>query len=274
MKTPNHSQFKSNYEKHCHHLKLKGLQPGTIDAYARAIRRIGDYFDGQIDHLTHDQLLHYFSNLLDSHSWSTVKLNLYGLKFYYQHVLNKPWIDIHLIKPPRVSRIPQILSLEEARQLFATTRKLRYRVFFFTVYSMGLRLGEGQRLETGDIDAERKRVLIRKGKGNKDRFVPLPDNTLHVLRAFWRIHRHPRLIFPNLRKLSDDITHVNEPLARSGIQAAMRGVIQDMGLKKTLHYTACVTVMPPIYWKPVSICWKYSVFSGMLAYSQLRNIRI
>jgi hypothetical protein len=77
------------------------LQPKTIEAYARAIRRVGNYFDTPIDRLTLDQLLEYFNDLLDSHSWSAVKLDLYGLKFFYPHVLKKTWEDIPLIKPPK-----------------------------------------------------------------------------------------------------------------------------------------------------------------------------
>lgn len=71
------------------------------------------------------------------------------------HVLKKTWVDIPLIKPPKVRRIPDIVTIDEAIQLFVTTRKLSYRVLFFTLYSMGLRLGEGLRLQTGDIDAAR-----------------------------------------------------------------------------------------------------------------------
>ena len=70
--------FCSRYRSHWQHLKLKGLQPKTIDAYARTIRRMGDYFDHQIDNLSAAQLTDYFSDLIASHSWSAVKLDLYG----------------------------------------------------------------------------------------------------------------------------------------------------------------------------------------------------
>ncbi len=85
------SHFDQQYQTHLKHLKLKGLQPKTIDAYSRAIRRVGARFDHRIDSLTEPQLTDYFTELVASHSWSTVKLDLYGLKFYYQHVLRKPW---------------------------------------------------------------------------------------------------------------------------------------------------------------------------------------
>ena len=95
------ADFKRRYESHLKHLRLKGLQPKTIEAYARAIRRIGAYFNHQIDDLSEPQLTDYFTDLLESHSWSAVKLDLYGLKFYYTHVLHKPWVSLTLIKPPK-----------------------------------------------------------------------------------------------------------------------------------------------------------------------------
>ena len=79
-----------------------------------------------------------------------------------------------------------------------STQTLSYRVFFFTLYSLGLRLGEGLRLTVAAIDAARRRVHIRAAKGNKDRLVPLPDTTLELLRRFWRVHRPPgAALFPN-----------------------------------------------------------------------------
>jgi len=89
--TLSEADFNQQYQTHLKHLKLKGLQPKTIDAYSRTMRRIGAYFDYQISDLSEPQLTDYFSDLLESHSWSSVKLDLYGLKFFYTYVLNKPW---------------------------------------------------------------------------------------------------------------------------------------------------------------------------------------
>ena len=101
MKASGKTDFDLAYQSQLKHLKLKGLQPKTIDAYSRAIRRIGERFDHQIDSLSEQQLTDYFSELVASHSWSTVKLDLYGLKFYYEYVLRKPWVAPGLVKPPR-----------------------------------------------------------------------------------------------------------------------------------------------------------------------------
>jgi len=229
---PDDPQFNQYYQKHLKYLKLKGLRPKTIDAYSRAIRRIGNYFHCRIDNLSSDQLLDYFNDLLDSHSWSAVKLDLYGLKFFYTNVLNKPWDDIPLVKPPKTTRIPDILSVNQVNQLLAATNRLSYKVFFFTIYSMGLRLGEGIRLTVGDIDSVNMRVHIRDAKGNKDRLVPLPENTLRVLRNFRTVHRHPHFIFPNRKRGLKNARLVDLPLERGGIQTAMKAVLQQIGIKK------------------------------------------
>ena len=240
------AQFDAQYQAHLKHLKLKGLQPKTIDAYARAIRRIGARFDHRIDALTEGQLTDYFTELIGSHSWSAVKLDLYGLKFFYTHVLKQTWVAPGLIKPPKVSRLPDIVTVAEMQQTLAATRVLSYRVFFFTLYSLGLRLGEGLRLTVGDIDAVRQRVHVRDAKGNRDRFVPLPTATHAYLRQFWATHRNPVLLFPNRQRGLAGAGVATTPLDRGGVQTTLHQVIHDCGLKKRSLRTACATAMPPI----------------------------
>ena len=232
--------FELHYQSHLKHLVLKGLQPKTIDAYARAVRRVGARFDHQIEALTVAQLTDYFSELVQSHSWSSVKLDLYGLKFFYEHVLRTSWVAPGLIKPPKSQRLPDVLSVEQARRIFAATRVLSYRVFFFTLYSLGLRL------QLGDIDATAARVHIRDAKGNKDRFVPLPQATLQLLRRFWLTHRNPVLLFPNRHGGLKGAASAKTPLDRGGVQLTLQQVVQACGLKKRSPRTAFATAMPRI----------------------------
>jgi len=244
MSSPFVPHFNQQYETHLKHLRLKGLQPKTIEAYSRAIRRIGAYFDHQINDLSEAQLINYFTDLLDSHSWSAVKLDLYGLKFYYAHVLHKPWVNVDLIKPPKAQRLPDILTVEEIQRLVLATHTLSYRVFYFTVYSLGLRLGEGLRLQVGDIDAARQRVHIRDSKGNKDRLVPLPEVTLGLLRRFWQVHHNPVLLFPNRHGGLKGASCATSPLDRGGVQTTVHKVVEACGIKKRLPRIPCVTPMP------------------------------
>ena len=246
MTSPSAAEFDRLYQSHLKHLKLKGLQPKTIEAYARAIRRVGDYFGHRIEALTEAQLTDYFTDLLASHSWSAVKLDLYGLKFFYTYVLRQPWVAPNLIKPPKAQRLPDILTVAEVQRLFQATQVVSYRVFFFTLYSLGLRLGEGLRLQVGDIDAQRSRVHIRDAKGNKDRLVPLPEATLALLRRFWPLHRNPALLFPNRHGGLKAAAHATTPLDRGGVPVTLRKVALQCGLKKRSARTVFATAMPLI----------------------------
>ena len=237
--------FAQQYQLHLKHLKLKGLQPKTIDAYARGMRRMGEYFGYRVDDLSQDQLVEYFTDLLDSHSWSGVKLDLYGWKFFNEHVLGRPWQMPGFIRPPKVSRLPDILSVAQAQALFAATRVLSYRVFFFTLYSLGLRLGEGLALTVADIDATRMRVHVRDAKGNRDRLVPLPAATLGALRNHWQVHRHPQLLFPSRSGGIQAARTATRALDRAGVQRALHQVAEHCGLKKTSPPTVCATAMRP-----------------------------
>lgn len=97
---------------------------------------------------------------------------------------------------------------------------------------MGLRLSEGLALEVGDIDPVRMRVHIRDAKGNKDRLVPLPANTLKVLRLFWAVHKHPKFLFPSRKRGLKNAHLATIAMDRGGVQVAMRAVVSQVKLKK------------------------------------------
>jgi integrase len=143
------------------------------------------------------------------------------------------------------------MTIEQANQLFLATNKLSYRVFFFTIYSLGLRLGEGIKLTVGDIDSANMRVHIRDAKGNKDRLVPLPEKTLYVLKNFWKLHKHPSFLFPNRKRGLKNAHLVDSPLDRGGIQTAIKAVVEQIGLKKKSHAIPYAIATQHIYWKQV-----------------------
>ena len=226
MNTQQQLHFNALYQQHLNNLTLQGKRPATIDAYSRAIRRISIYFDCLPNNLTLQQLKTYFVALIDSHSWSTVKLDRNGLQFFYRHTLNKQWEWLDIVKPPQIKRLPDILTPEEVGLLITRTRQLRYKYFFYTLYCLGLRLGEGLRLTINDIDSAQHQVHVRNAKGGKDRLVPLPDKSLYILRLYWSSHRHPKLIFPGIG--------TDAPMDKGGVQKAMKQVCRDCGIHKSI----------------------------------------
>jgi integrase/recombinase XerD len=246
MTTPIETTFNQDYQIFEKHLKLKGLEESTIDGYSRGLRRLSQYFDFHIYDLTEKQMVDYFVDLLITHSHRSLKLDYYGLKFFYRHVLKKQWDCGDLIKSPRVQKIPNILTVEQVSNLVNSTRVACYRVFYFTVYSLGLRISEGVSLAVGDIDSDRMRVHIRKGKGRKDRFVPLPQVTLDVLRRFWAIHRDPDLLFPSRNGGLECSRTTKKTLDKASLSKTLGIVAKDCGVKKRSPCTAFDIAMQPI----------------------------
>ncbi len=245
MKASEQSRYNSLYHQHLRALKLQGMSVKTIDAYARALRRVAEYFNRCPDHLSTEQLACYFSDLVDSHSWSTVKVDRNGLQFFYKHVLKRDWTWVEIIKPPKIQSLPDILTLEEIGRLISAARKLRYRVFLLTTYSLGLRLSESLALQVGDIDGGRKQVHVRRGKGCKDRLVPLPDFTHRALRCLWSRHRNPLWLFPNSVGSPERIAQASGHMDRGGAQAAMKAVVKSCGIKKKSRSIHCATATLP-----------------------------
>jgi len=80
-------------------------------------------------------------------------------------------------------------------------------------------------------------VHVHRGKGAKDRYVPLPPRTLMVLRRYWATHRHSVWLFPAIGRGHQPASSATEPMARSSVHGAMKRVVRDLGIKKkvTIH---------------------------------------
>ncbi|PSU38936.1 tyrosine-type recombinase/integrase [Photobacterium phosphoreum] len=226
----NEQQQRSDYlyEQHVTHLTLQGKRPATIDRYSSALRRITHHLDKSPDTLTTDDLKRYFAQLIKTHSWSTVRIDRNGLQFFFKHVLQRDWEWLNIVKPPQIKTLPDILTPAEVSHLINSTKQLRYQVFFLTLYSLGLRLGEGLDLAVGDIDSHRMLVHIRNGKGGKDRFIPIPRRTLYALRYYWQTHKNSRYLFPSQFNVNHTV------MDRGGIQKAMKAVIKSCEINKSI----------------------------------------
>ncbi len=225
------TKFDLLYQQHVNALSRQGKADNTIDAYSRAIRRITEFYDICPDRLNQEHLKEYFSSLVKTHSWSTVKVDRNGLQFFYKHILNKDWKWVDIVKPPQKKVLPDILTLKEIERLINGTRELRYQTFILVAFSMGLRIHETLNLKVGDIDAERMKIHIRQGKGRKDRFVTLPDQALRALRRYWCSHKNPSLLFP-AGKTPEDRRSAKQIMDRGGLQKSFKVIVKDCGISK------------------------------------------
>jgi integrase/recombinase XerD len=214
-------------------MQLHGFSERTQDSYLRAVRQLAAYFNKSPDQISEEDLRQYFLYLknVKQASRSTITLALCGIKFFYERTLQRQWATLALVRPQREKKLPVVLSVDEVRQILARVRRWRYRVCLSTIYACGLRLQEGLHLQISHIDGGRQLVHVCHGKGGKDRYVPLPQPILEMLRQYWGTHRDPVWIFPSTHQT------VKGPMDASGLQRAFHGALVDSGVQKpaTVH---------------------------------------
>jgi site-specific recombinase XerD len=179
-------------------LQLAGMSERTQQMYVRAVRQLAEHYKKSPDKITEDELRRYFLHIKNVKKWSRagITIALCGIKFFYEKTLKCRWPIFDVVRPHAEKKLPVILSPEEVRLILSKVRLPRYRICLQTLYSCGLRLREGTELQVGHIDGRRMVIHLRRGKGNKDRYVPLPQTTLERLREYWKTHRNPTWIFP------------------------------------------------------------------------------
>ena len=205
-------------------LQLRGYSERTQEMYVRAVRQLAEHYHTSPDQITEEQLRDYFLYNKNVRRWSRTAstIAICGIKFFFTYTLQKDWTTFKLVRPPKEKTLPSILSRKEVRRIFKQIRFDRHRFCLMAIYSLGLRLQEGTHLQISDIDSDRMFVHIHKGKGNKDRYVPLPKRTLELLREFWKTHRNPVLLFPAPGRGGISMATTDKPIPKSSIQIAFR----------------------------------------------------
>jgi integrase/recombinase XerD len=218
-------------------LQLAGLGERTQEAYLRAVRQLAAHFKTPPDQLTEAQLRDYFLFLKNDKKFAapSLKIAFCGIKFFYTHTAPREWETLKRIRIVRPKTLPDVLTVDEVRKLIDAVRTPHNKAYLWTVYSLGLRLQEGLNLQVGDIDGQRMLVHVHRGKGAKDRFVPLPPRTLSMLREYWATHRNPVWLFPATGRDGHQAATADHPMNKSSVQGAMRRVVQELKLRKAVH---------------------------------------
>ena len=213
-------------------LQLRGLSERTQEMYVRAVRQLAEHYHKSPDLLTEEELRQYFLSIknVKQYSRSASTIALCGIKFFFEYTRNRDWTTLSFVRAPREKKLPVVLSIEEVRKLLGSVRLLSYRVCLSTIYSCGLRLQEGTRLQVRDIDSSRMMIHVRHGKGGKDRYVPLPQRTLELLRQYWVTHRHPVLVFPAPGRGHAGFSSATQPMPKSSLQEAFRQALKQSGI--------------------------------------------
>jgi len=214
------------------------LGPRTAKSYWACVRQLSEHFSKSPDRISPEELRQYFIFLKTEKQVArqTSTQALCAIKLFWEKTLRRPWPEeVELVRANPHFKLPVVLSAKEVRKILGCVDALDHRVCLIAIYSCGLRLGEGLGLRVEDIDGERMLLHIRGGKGNRDRYVPLPGHTLDLLRQLWRTHRHQHLLFPARGRGGAGASTATTPMDRSTLQLAFRKALKKSAVKKACH---------------------------------------
>ena len=212
-------------------LVVAGLSERTREAYLRAVRQLAAFYDGRSPATLDEQQVREYLLWMRTEKRAapgTLRIAIGGLRFFFRHTYRREWTVLDKFRIPRETKLPTVLTLDEVQRIMNAIRLPRFHAYFWTVYSCGLRLNEALALQVGDIDSQRMRIHVHRGKGAKDRFVPLPNSTLSILREYWKTHRHPRLLFPKTGRKGIVSEKTPQTMPESTVQGALRRVVVQL----------------------------------------------
>lgn len=177
-------------------LKLRGYSPRTQKSYVLWVRRLAEHYHRGPERLGSQEVRAFLVQLLDQKlSRSSLVQAFCALKFFYVHVLHRPYEVEDLSFPKKKRKLPVVLSEPEVKRLLDAAEDLQERTILMTLYSSGLRLGELTNLQVRDIDSVKMQIRVRQGKGAKDRNVVLSPTLLTGLRSYFRQYRPESWLF-------------------------------------------------------------------------------
>lgn len=214
-------------------LRRRNYSPDTIRGYIRAVKDFAEYFGRSPEHLGGEELRRYQLYLLYEKKLAlgTVENCISALRFLYKKTLKRrdlAFDDLPFPKQPHT--LPTILSQDEVTRLIEAAANRMHRTLLILLYATGMRRSEAALLKVSDIDSQRMVIHIHRGKGLRDRDVPLTPKLLEVLRDYWRWKKPRVYLFPS--KMGD--RSIEQPISDKTVWNACRAAATRAGIAKKL----------------------------------------
>ena len=211
-------------------MTVRNMSPATQRSYISGVAKFSRYFGRSPDKLTLDDVHAFQVHLVSTGiSWPSLNQIVCALRFFYGITLGEATLPERIPHAREPRKLPVVLSADEVVQFLEAVSSLKNRAALTTAYAAGLRASEVAGLRVADIDSGRGVILVRHGKGGKDRNVMLSPQLLGILRTYWRLARPKTFLFPG----RDD----DHPIHPTVLHAACRSAVEAAGLTKrvTLH---------------------------------------
>jgi integrase/recombinase XerD len=169
------------------YMELKAMSPRSIESYTSSIRSFFHHFKSE-EHprnINVNQIANYLRQIAQE-SVTRQKLSLCALKLFYAFIIHQPH-KLDSIPYPKIHpSIKEIIPEEKILNTIDSIRDLKYKAIIATLFGTGMRLMELCKLKMEDIRRERMEIIIRRGKGDQDRIVPLAICLLDILESYYR----------------------------------------------------------------------------------------
>lgn len=220
-------------------LAVRHDSPRTRHSYYRAMRLLHEHFQVDPATLGEDQFRDYILHVKTRKAWKpkTIRQSVACARLFYIEMLGiEEWRVFSQIRTRDHDELPAVLTREQVMRLLRSIRLRRYRVPIKLIYCAGLRLSECLSLTVHDILGNEGKLMVRGGKGGRDRMVPLAAEMVEDLRSYWKFHRHPVLLFPNAGrgscspdKLSERMRLAEGPMPVSSLQRLVLLARKELG---------------------------------------------
>lgn len=215
-------------------LRRRNYSPDTIRGYIRAVQQFAEYFGRSPEQMGAEELRRYQIHLLHERKLAlgTVENCISALRFLYRKTLKRrdlAFDDLPFPKQPRT--LPTVLSQEEVTRLIEAAPNRMHRMLLMLLYATGMRRTEASLLKVSDIDSQRMVIHIQRGKGLRDRDVPLTPRLLEALRDYWRWKKPRVYLFPS--RVGD--RNVERPISGKTVWSACRAAAIRADIPKKLH---------------------------------------
>ena len=214
-------------------LRRRNYSPDTIRGYIRAVQQFAEYFHRSPEQMGGEELRRYQLFLLHERKFAlgTVENNISALRFLYKKTLKRrdlAFDDLPFPKQPRT--LPTVLSQDEVTRLIEAAPNRMHRMLLMLLYATGMRRTEASLLKVSDIDSQRMVIHIHRGKGMRDRDVPLTPKLLEALREYWRWKKPRVYLFPSKRSAPG----VEQPISDKTVWNLCRAAATRAGIHKKL----------------------------------------
>jgi site-specific recombinase XerD len=212
-------------------LSILRYSPNTIKTYCDCFKEFINYHNTKdIDHITQPEIMVYLRYLVEERCISSSYQNqaINAIKFYYEKVLGGQRRVYYIERPRREKTLPTVLSEQEIKSIIQSIVNLKHKTMIMLSYSSGLRVGELLNLKIKDIDSDRMQILVRDGKGKKDRVTLLSVRVLEQLRKYFIDYRPKNYLFEGAAGGS---------YSERSIQQVLKAAVQKTRINKhvTMH---------------------------------------